>query len=336
MSNKEEKEQKEQIEKIADSSEASLETDLQDVEIIVGENPYAHAEKKPEDIMRIFYTHNVPILPVMSKRGTLLGIIKKEDVIAELSDIARSENVKVDKFITNLAKKLTFEEVLTYCTLKEFPTINIFCELQSKLSRVQLMSMCEGVILSKERKIEAEETQSEEQIMEWMIYLILEHIPRPLYALNKHGKTVFYNSLFEESYKANLNKDVSIEYVEKTLKKGDKNEIISSKSASTIRFYNKDLKMYYEKVPMKSSGETVGYLIYFDSEISEHEDFVISGMDISGMTLAEILDVVERQVLIATLRKEPDLQKAAKSLLITKQILFTKIKKYKIDLKKIN
>ena len=318
---------KKEIEQTADATE--------DVELVVGENPYTRGEQKPADIMRIFYTHNIPILPVVSKRGALLGILKKEDVIAELSDIARSENIKIDKFITNLAKKLTFEEVLSYCTLKEFPTINIFCELQGKLSRVQLIGMCEGVILSQERKIEAEEIQSEEQIMEWMIYLILEHIPRPLYALNKNGKTVFYNSLFEESYKANLNKEVSTEFVEKTLKKGEKNEIISSKSAATIRFYNKDLKMYYEKAPMKSSGEKVGYLIYFDSEISEHEDFVISGMDISGMSLAEILDVVERQVLIATLRKEPDLQKVAKSLLITKQVLFTKIKKYKIDLKKI-
>jgi transcriptional regulator with PAS, ATPase and Fis domain len=266
----------------------------------------------------------------------LLGILKKEDVIAELSDMARTENVKIDKFITNLAKKLTFEEVVPYCKLKEFPTVNIFGELQGKWSRIQLMSMCEGVVASKERNIEAEETQSEEQVMEWMIFLVLEHMPRPLYAVNKQGKTVFYNSLFEDSYKANLNKDVSTAYVEKTLKNADKNEIISSKSAAAIRFYNKDLKMHYERIPMKSSGDTVGYLIFFDSKISEQDDFVISGMDISGMTLPAILDAVERQVLITALRKESDLQKAAKSLSITKQILCTKIKKYKIDLKKIN
>ena len=305
--------------------------ETEDVDLVVDENPYG--EKKPEDIVRIFYIHDVPILPVVSKRKILLGILKKEDVIAELSDMARTENIKIDKFVADLAKKMTFEEVLSYCTLKEFPTINLFGEPQGTWSRIQLMSVCDGMAMSAEK---VEDDQSDNQVMEWMIFLVLEHIPRPLYAVNKNGKTVFYNSLFEDNFKLNLNMDVSTEYVEKTLQNGNKNEIISSKSAETIRFYNKDLKMYYEKVPMKSSGEKVGYLIYFDSGLSEHEDFVISGMDITGMALLEILDVVERQVLVATLSKESDLQKAAKSLSITKQVLFTKIKKYKIDLKKIN
>ena len=40
------------------------------------ESPYSPEIKKPEDIVRLFYVHNVPILPVVSKRGILLGILK--------------------------------------------------------------------------------------------------------------------------------------------------------------------------------------------------------------------------------------------------------------------
>ena len=92
--------------------------------------------------------------------------------------------------------------------------------------------------------------QKEEQVLEWMIYLILEHIPRPLYAVNMHGKTIFYNSHFEDLYRKKFKKDVDVEFVEQSLKDGDKNELLSGKKSDELVFFNRDLKIHYEKIPL--------------------------------------------------------------------------------------
>ncbi|HON80198.1 MAG TPA: CBS domain-containing protein, partial [Spirochaetota bacterium] len=64
------------------------------------ENPYDPGKTKPEDIMRIFFVNNVPIIPVTSKSGLLIGILRKEDLVSELSDIERVRQQKTDQFIS--------------------------------------------------------------------------------------------------------------------------------------------------------------------------------------------------------------------------------------------
>ncbi|MCL2026020.1 MAG: hypothetical protein FWG92_04355, partial [Leptospirales bacterium] len=61
-----------------------------DLTITLSENPYSANGKQTSDIVRLFYINDIPIIPVVSKRGVLLGILKKDDVIAELSDLDRS------------------------------------------------------------------------------------------------------------------------------------------------------------------------------------------------------------------------------------------------------
>src|SRR3990172_6812169 len=142
------------------------------------ENPFNPENRRPEDIVRLFYSRNVPIIPVVSKRGMLIGILKKEDVVAELSDIDRVAKMKVDEFVTRLAAKLPLDELLPYGQIKEFIVINIFGEEQGRWSRLQLFTASE----IPERAAAAAEReagqQKEEQVLEGMIYLILEHIPR--------------------------------------------------------------------------------------------------------------------------------------------------------------
>ena len=153
------------------------------------ENPFDHQNKRPEDVVRLFYLHDVPVIPVVSKRGMLLGILRKENVIAELSDIERVEKLKIDEFITRLAARMSFDDLLPYGKIKEFIVINIFGEEQGTWSRLQLFSACDT---SRGSAPEAEiRKQQEDQALEWMIYLILEHIPRALYALNSNGSTIF-------------------------------------------------------------------------------------------------------------------------------------------------
>ena len=217
------------------------------------ENPFDHQNRRPEDVVRLFYLHDVPIIPVISKRGILIGILRKESVISELSDIERVEKLKIDEFITRLAVKMNFDDLLQYGKIREFVVINIFGELQGRWNRLQLFAACDNAkIAHHEDEIKK---QQEDQVLEWMIYHILEHIPRALYALNEKGKTVFYNSLFEELYEEKMNSEIDVENVEKTISDPVKNELFSGLNQDDLHFYNSDLDIFYEKIPMASSGK---------------------------------------------------------------------------------
>ncbi|MCP4134515.1 MAG: hypothetical protein GY754_26310 [bacterium] len=297
------------------------------------ENPYNPDNKKPEDIIRLFYSHDVPIIPVISKRGLLLGVIRKEDAIAELSDIERVSKLKIDKFVTKIARKMSFDELLVYGKIREFIIINIFGEVQGKWNRLQLFTACETN--EKVKNVNGEiEKQKEEQVLEWMIYLILEHIPRALYALNEKGKTIFFNSYFEDIYTKKMHSDVDTRFVEKTIKNAEKNELFSGKNDTEIYFYNKDLEIYYEKVPFVSKGKKVGFLIYCDEKYEKSTGLTFPGIDARAKSLADMLTSIERQLIVNAIKDAGnDLVKAAKSLKISKPALQSRVKKFNINIK---
>jgi len=294
------------------------------------ENPFDPENKRPEDIVRLFYTHNVPIIPVISKRGMLLGILRKDDVISELSDIERVEKLKIDHFITRLAKKMSFDDLLEYGKIREFLVINIFGEFQKTWTRLQLFSACENHQPVVESEINQ---QKEEQVLEWIIYLILEHIPRALYAVNKSGKTIFFNSHFESLYESVLSQEIDTNAVEKSLKKADVNELLSGKDATELFFYNKDLNIYYEKIPLFSNKKKVGFLIFCDREDHFSTGLMMTGVDMRKLSLSETIASIERKLVVDAL-KDGNLSQAADDLKITKQNLSSKIKKFDIEYKR--
>jgi len=298
------------------------------------ENPYSDT-KKPEDIVRLFYSNDVPIIPVVSQRDILIGILRKEDIISELSDIERVGKLKIDKFVTKLARKFTFEELLVYGKIKEFVTINIFGELIGTWSRIKLFTAVENPILVSDKKNQPEqeiERQKEEQQLEWLIYLILEHIPRGLYALNEKGKTIFFNSYFDDIYTDKFGDDVDPEKVEKIFKSTVKNSLRKDENGEAF-FYNSELEIFYEKVPLKDRKKKLGFLIFCHTPSNKKENSLsFSGLDVDGLSFKEILDVVERHIVVETFNIEGNLTTVAKKLQISKQALNNKIKKHNIDL----
>jgi transcriptional regulator with PAS, ATPase and Fis domain len=298
------------------------------------ENPFNPENRRPEDIVRLFYTFDVPIIPVVSKRGILIGVLKKEDLVSELSDIERVEKMKVDDFVTRVAKKLTLDELLPYGSIKEFVVINIFGDIQGKWSRLQLFTASETPERSGAAADREADVQKEEQILEWMIYLILEHIPRALYAVNINGKTIFYNSHFEDLYRKHLKKDVDVAFVEESIKDPDKNELISGKKSDELMFFNRDLKIHYEKIPLMSKRKKVGFLLFCTPVSDDKSASPIPGIDIKSKSLDHIADAVERIVLVDLLKEKKDLAAVAKSLKISEKSLGHKMKKHGIKWKK--
>jgi transcriptional regulator with PAS, ATPase and Fis domain len=300
------------------------------------ENPFNPGKHVPEDVIRLFYAHDVPVMPVVSKRGLLLGILRKEDVVAELSDMERTKNLKIDQFITRLARKMTADEVLAFLGQnREFVTINIFGEEQGRWSRVELFAACESPEAAKTVK-EDIDRQKEKQVMEWMIYLILEHIPRAIFAVNREGKTIFYNGYFEDLFRSRVGRELEVEFVEESLKNPEKNEIFSRKKAGEgVYFLNKEMNFYYEKTPLVSDEKTLGFLFYCDRYMNEEPGVVLPGVNMQGLSLGKVLEAVERGIIVHAIKEHRfNLDKVEKELRISRQSLVGKIKKYGIKLEK--
>jgi len=306
--------------------------------VLFDENPYSPEIKKPEDIVRLFYVHNVPILPVISKRGILFGILKKEDVIAELSDIARS-SVKIDEFVQKLAKKMTMDELLPLVVnVKELIAIDLFGEVQGRWSRLDLFMAAEGHYTKneKEKGKEEKEAQSKDTVIEWLIYMVLEHIPRALYAVNSNGKTIFFNGHFEEMYQNAFpeSTDVDIAKVESILMDSSYNDIYTSYVYKRQFFYNKELKAYYERVPLKSENKTVGYLFMFERDITK-QDLLVPDIISDTDGIDELLSRAERSILVQALTQSSyDITQAAKMLHISVADIKKRIKHYDITIAK--
>jgi CBS domain-containing protein len=238
------------------------------------ENPF-EARRTPADVMRIFFQFNVPVLPVVSRRGILIGVITKEAITAEMSDIDRCNEQKIDEFVTRVARPMTFEALLPYLAAHaSFSVINIFGEVQGNWSRLELIRAVDAPHSCAESVVQNEvDEQLERQSMEWMIYFILEHIPRALYAMNTDGKTIFYNSYFEDIVlKAFETDDIDVALLERVL--GDKaiNDVrVAGGRDGIVTFYNRRLEIEYEKVPMFSRGVAVGYLVYVSGDAPADE-----------------------------------------------------------------
>jgi transcriptional regulator with PAS, ATPase and Fis domain len=298
------------------------------------ENPYNPESKGPEEIVRLFYSNNVPILPVVSKRGLLLGILTKETVISELSDIERVGKQKIDAFITKISKKMSLDDLLPVVgNVKEFVVINLFGEVYGQWSRLELFSACETGG-KKEKDASGIAEHRDDQAMEWMIYLVLEHIPRALYAVNDKGKTVFFNSHFEDIYLAQIGKDVDTKFVESSLANTGKNDFFyRKKDSKDMYFFNKDMKFYYEKVPLISNDKNVGYLIYVDPHLNEISGPVYPGIDMNSMSLNEMIDSMERSLIVDSIRQNNNnIDETAKKLKLSIKALSAKIKIHGINL----
>jgi len=295
------------------------------------ENPFDHQNARPEDVVRLFYIHDVPIIPVISKRGVLIGVLKKQGIISELSDIERVEKLKIDEFITRNAVRMTFDDLLPFGKIREFIVINIFGEVQGTWNRVQLFTSCDN---SKGANQENEvKKQQEDQVLDWMIYLILEHIPRALYAINEKGRTIFYNSHFEDLHIEKYGTDVNVGMMEKLFSDPMKNELFSNGDGNDLSFHNDELDVFYEKIPLISSEKKSGFLIFCDKKNSGSEELRVPGVDLREKSLQEIVESVERHIIVDAIRKGNNLDESAAKLKLTRQGLNAKIKKFSIEIK---
>lgn len=297
-------------------------------------NPYDPERMNPEDVMRHFFVDEVPILPVASKSGALLGILKKEDLVSELSDLDRARKQKTDQLVQKLLKKMTLDDLLPFVTKhREFSVINIFGEHLGKWSRLQLLEASE---FSEKKKQPAANInkQKDQEMFEWIIYSILEHIPRPLYALNNNGKTMFYNGQFEELIAQNLGDEYDIAHVENLFTDPEKNDFYYNDNED-ILFFNQEFNVYYEKIPMKSKDKQIGFLIFCDKESNIPISALVARKNLKKQSLTERLKTIEKIIISETIKeKKYSIDDAAKALRITKKNLYERAAVHGIEIER--
>lgn len=294
-------------------------------------NPYDPERMNPEDVMRHFFVDEVPILPVVSKSGALLGILKKDDLVSELSDLDRVKKQKTDQLVQKLLKKMTLDDLLPFVTKhREFSVINVFGEHLGKWSRLQLLEASES---SEKKKQPAADInrQKDQEMLEWIIYSILEHIPRPLYALNNNGKTMFYNGHFEDLIVKNLGEKYDIAHVENLFTDPEKNDFYYNDNED-ILFYNQEFNIYYEKIPMKSNDKQIGFLVFCDKESNIPVSALVARKNLKKQSLDDRIRTIEKIIISETIKeKNNNIDEAAKALHISKKNLLERAGKHGID-----
>ncbi|MDA3899156.1 MAG: hypothetical protein PF637_01415 [Spirochaetes bacterium] len=297
-------------------------------------NPFDTTKKRAADIMRIFFERGIVLLPVVSRNNHLFGIITKPALTAAMSDIDNFDSVKIDAFIMRVAVKMDFEQVVSLVANdKLFPIIDIFGEEKGSWSRIDLLEACDTTRL-KRAEVEKEVRQNKDDAaLEWMIYLILEHIPRPLYAINQNGATIFYNGLFEQLVcEAWDIFEPDVRRVEASFADVSQNDYFEG-AGGEYCFYNRELDLYYEKVPMKNDDSSVGYLIYCSRGLKEHAGDIRNPSD---QTFDERVGEFERKLIVEALHNSDNsINETADLLSVSKTFLQKKMKKMGINVEKV-
>jgi transcriptional regulator with PAS, ATPase and Fis domain len=84
---------------------------------------------------------------------------------------------------------------------------------------------------------------------------------------------------------------------------------------------------------MMSGDKKSGFLIFCDKKSSGPGEFSIPGVDLKDKSLQDIVEAVERHIIVDAIHKGKNLDEAADKLKLTRQGLNSKIKKFSIEIK---
>ncbi|XDD48181.1 helix-turn-helix domain-containing protein [Leptospira sp. WS39.C2] len=241
---------------------------------------------KFESLYRHFLLTRASHIPVVDEKGELVGLLSKERVHRELSDLGK-ERVDLDQIPIEILETELNESVILY--FKEtslIPVIGIdgekkdnwdkprflaaFTKLESKQIRDPKLDSIESKLEKKKENLDS---------VQWFMELILSHFPDGLFATDVTGGTIFYNESFErdiltkslfndsietaEKYLHNLNREVLASYLKE-------HDLSLGKEADTnvLTTMLPDLLSQVRIITLKKEKKVVGFLYHFVSSVS--------------------------------------------------------------------
>ena len=174
----------------------------------------------------------------------------------------------------------------------------------------------------------------------WLGNLLLRALPWPLYACDLQGKTLFFNSSFEEQIlrKAKIKNSLQraekylMEIVRKLLAQSFMEDSQSRYPHAALSTYDHSLSHYIRIVNLEEEGHLHGYLLVFQE--SEDPGFIneVKRHLASGSSLDEIIDEIERRIIFNALGSNgKNISHTAKALGIKRSTLQNKIQRLKIE-----
>ncbi|TGM47939.1 transcriptional regulator [Leptospira biflexa] len=236
---------------------------------------------KFESLYRHFLLTRATHIPVTNEKGDLVGLLSKDRVHRELSDLGK-EREDLDQIPIDILETELNESVILY--FKEtslIPVIGLdgekketwdkprflaaFTKLESKQIRDPKLDSIETKLEKKKENLDS---------IQWFMELILSHFPDGLIATDVTGGTIFYNESFEkdiltkslfddsietaEKYLHNLNREVLASYLKE-------HDLSMGKEADTnvLTTMLPDLQSQVRIITLKKEKKVVGFLYHF-------------------------------------------------------------------------
>ncbi|TGM03150.1 helix-turn-helix domain-containing protein [Leptospira jelokensis] len=241
---------------------------------------------KFESLYRHFLLTRATQIPVIGEKGELVGLLSKERVHRELSDLGK-EREDLDQIPIEILETELSESLVSY--FKEsslIPVIGIdgekkdnwdkprflaaFTKLESKQIRDPKLETIESKLEKKKENLDS---------VQWFMELILSHFPDGLIATDVTGGTIFYNESFEKDILTKPLFDDSIETAEKFLHNLNRevlatylkdHDLSLGKEADTsvLTTMLPDLQSQVRIITLKKEKKVVGFLYHFTSSVS--------------------------------------------------------------------
>lgn len=236
---------------------------------------------KFESLYRHFLLTKATHLPVISEDGELLGLLSKDRVHRELSDLGR-EREDLDEIPLDILENELHENLLLYFKEStQIPVIGLDGEKKDNWDKPRFLAAFTRFdsINVRDPKLEEIESKLEKKkenadSVQWFMELILSHFPDGLLATDVNGSTIFYNETFEnniltkplfrdslqlaEKYLHNLNREVLATYL-----KG--HDLTLGKDADTNVLHTNitELRTNLRIITLKKEKKVVGFLYHF-------------------------------------------------------------------------
>lgn len=298
-------------------------------------------------------------LPVVDENSDIVGLISKEKVLMEMSDIA-SSGQEYEKIPEQFLDFNITEGVIYY--FQNNRTIPVINHLSQKvdtwekprfLAEVSKLTHKSPVLTTETKEAEGEPLNENKQAIFQFMSLVLASFPDALFATDKEGVTTFYNEKFEleilarsifrdsisytEKYFRELNQDLFANYL-----KSHELEDSRKSNVPIIQAYVKDLNLVVRIITLKQEQIISGFLYHFIEPQSRMNRMNESGLMFPSVEeafqmnvpLENLIQEIESHYIFQKLKKnDENISHTASELGIPRSTLQNKIKLLKINQK---
>ena len=230
---------------------------------------------KIEFMYKYFMMTPVSHLPVVDENGKLVGLLSRQKLKTEMSDLSFSDR-EFDEIPRDFLEFELSENIVNYFTRHgQIPVLALSADNADFWDKPRFLaefSRLQDSAEKPEKKEEVSVPDPKDSHIRWYMELVLQNFPDPLLATDLDGNSIFYNEnfiqkilsqkqfrgsiSFAERYLRDLNRELFARY----LKAHD----LELNDDRVIKSWLKNIEVYLRVITLTSeSGKVVGFLYHF-------------------------------------------------------------------------